>query len=93
MEMENIIKKIANLQNELRDLKESLSDTAYWVDKAKEAGFIPMEGDWIAVELQPWKIMVRVYHKDYKGNNKYWINGEWFDTPFPKKIKYITALL
>lgn len=89
--MENLIKRVANLQKEIRQLKEELKSTSYWVKKAaKETDFTPEKGDWISVNIQPWVIQINVYHKDFdKGGNKYWINGEWFNHPFPGKIPSI----
>lgn len=85
--MEEIINKIADCLKEVSSLKYELDDKDYWIDKAaKETGFIPREGDWIHVEVTIWKIAVSVHHdKHVIGENRYWINGEWFDTPFPKK--------
>jgi hypothetical protein len=48
----------------------------------------PKEGDWISVEITLWHIRISVYPK-YTDNKlkeaRYWLNGEWFDTPFPEK--------
>ena len=49
------------------------------------SGFIPKEGDWIHVEVTLWHIRISVYHKNGTKDAKYWLNGEWFNTPFPEK--------
>lgn len=87
--MENTINKISNCLKEIHSLSYKLNDKEYWIDKAaKEAGFIPKEGDWISVDITIWHIRISVYHK-YTGHgakeSRYWFNGEWFDTPFPEK--------
>lgn len=87
--MENTINKISNCLKEVNNLKYELEDKEYWINKAaKETGFIPREGDWISVEVTLWYIRVSVYRK-YTDHNlkeaRYWINGEWFNTPFPEK--------
>lgn len=87
--MEDIINRISNCLKEVNNLKYKLEDREYWINKAaKEAGFIPREGDWIGVVITLWHIRVSVYHKypDYPIKEaRYWLNGEWFDTPFPEK--------
>lgn len=87
--MEDVINKMSNYLKEVYYLKSKLDNKEYWINRAKEeAGFIPKEGDWISVEVTLWLIRVSVYHNHTDHNLKearYWLNGEWFDTPFPKK--------
>lgn len=84
--MEDIINKISNCLKEVYSLKSKLDNKDYWIDRAvKEAGFIPKEGDWIHVEVTLWHIRISVYHKNGAKDAKYWLNGEWFNTPFPEK--------
>lgn len=87
--MEKVINELTSHLKEVRNLQHELEDKEYWINRAKEeTGFIPREGDWIHVEVTIWKIVVSVYHKytDHKFKEaRYWINGEWFNTPFPEK--------
>lgn len=85
--MEDKIKELAECLVRAYQLKEELRDKEYWISKAaKEADFIPAEGDWIRVEVSLFKIEVSVHHKEY-GGAKYWRNGAWsdnvFDTRYP----------
>jgi hypothetical protein len=84
--MEKVINELTSHLKGISNIRYKLNDKEYWINCAKEeAGFIPREGDWISTDITMWSIRVHVYHKtnDAKGA-KYWINGEWFDTPFPK---------
>lgn len=85
--MEKVISKLISYSKEISNLKCKLYNKEYWINRAKEeAGFIPKEGDWIGVEVTMWSIRISVYHKENSVTGaKYWINGEWFDTPFPEK--------
>lgn len=87
--MEKVIGEILSHLKEISNIRYKLNDKEYWINRAKEeAGFIPREGDWISVDITPWHIKVSVYHKHTDHNIKearYWINGEWFNTPFPEK--------
>ena len=87
--MEKVINELTSHLKEINNLKYELEDKEYWINKAaKEAGFIPKEGDWIGVEVTLWYIRVSVYHK-YTDHSikeaRYWLNGEWFNTPFPER--------
>lgn len=79
-------KKIEQLREHLKQvciLKYELNNPEYWINKAKEeANFVPAEGDWISVEFTLYKIAISIYSKQ-SGNSVYWINGKWFNTPFP----------
>ena len=90
--MEKIIKKTIECMKSLDTLKAKLDDKSYWINKAKEeAGFEPTEDSWISVEILHYKIEIAVY-QGKSGNCKnscYWINGKWFNTPFPEKIPYL----
>lgn len=83
--MEKVINELTSHLKGISDIRHKLYDKEYWINRAKEAGFIPREGDWIGVEITMWSIRISVYHKTNSTEGaKYWINGEWFDTPFPK---------
>lgn len=85
--MEKIINELTSHLKEIYNLRDKLNDKEYWINRAKEeAGFIPREGDWIHVEVTMYHIRISVYHNGGNAkDSKYWINGEWFDIPFPKK--------
>ena len=83
--MKETIKEILKCQEKLWQLTQTLNNENYWINKAKEAGFIPQEGDWISVKVSTWRIEVYVYHKEGCKGAKYWLNGKWFDTSFPKE--------
>jgi hypothetical protein len=87
--MKQIIKELAECQKKMYALEQQLKDKDYWINKAKEeAGFIPEgEKDWLHVEVTTFMIEVSVHHDNY-GGAKYWINGQWFDTPFPSKYPH-----
>jgi hypothetical protein len=93
--MEELIRQIAEHQKALISLRNQINNPAYWIKKAQEeAGFIPAEGDWVSVEVERWKTAVHVYHRSTSSEGtKHWINGEWFDTSFPKKYPYIDDLI
>ena len=92
--MENVIKALIDSLKKIYGLKYKLEDKDYWINRAKEeAGFIPREGDWIHVEVTIWKIEVSVHHdRHVSGENRYWINVEWFNTPFPEKYPYLSEM-
>ena len=92
--MEKVIDELISHLTKVRDLQDKLHDKEYWINRAKEeAGFIPREGDWIHVEITIWKVAVSVYHdKHVIGENRYWINGEWFNTPFPEKYPHLSDM-
>lgn len=92
--MEKVIDELISHLTKVRDLRDKLHDKEYWINRAKEeAGFIPREGDWIHVEITIWKVAVSVYHdKRVIGENRYWINGEWFNTPFPEKYPHLSDM-
>ena len=92
--MEKVINELLSHLKEVANLRYKLNDREYWINRAKEeAGFIPREGDWIHVEVTIWKIEVSVHHdRHVSGENRYWINGEWFDTPFPDKYPYLSEM-
>ena len=85
--MEKVINELTSHLKEINNLKYELKDKEYWINRAKEeAGFIPREDDWISVEITMWHIRVSVYHKANGAKEaRYWLNGEWFDTPFPER--------
>ena len=84
--MEKVINELLSHLKEVVNLQYKLNDKDYWINRAKEeAGFIPREGDWIHVEVTLWHIRISVYHKNGAKDAKYWLNGEWFNTPFPEK--------
>lgn len=85
--MEKVINELASHLNRVYDLQCELNDKEYWINRAKEeAGFIPREGDWVHVEVTIYHIRISVYHKANGAKDaKYWLNGEWFNTPFPEK--------
>ena len=88
--MTEIIEKLIASIKEVRNLKKELENKEYWINRAKEeAGFIPEKDDWISIEVSSYIIRVSVYHKHNSGKNVYWINGQWFDTPFPKESPII----
>ena len=90
--MEKVIDEMLSHLKEVVNLQYKLNDKEYWINRAKEeAGFIPREGDWIHVEVTIWKVSVH-HDKHVNGENRYWINGEWFDTPFPKKYPYLSEM-
>ena len=94
--MEKVINELVSHLIGAVNLRNKLQDKEYWINRAKEeAGFIPREGDWISVEVHTWKIVVHVYHgcTDHDAREaRYWINGEWFDTPFPDKYPYLSDM-
>ena len=92
--MEKVINELLSHLKEVANLQYKLNDKDYWINRAKEeAGFVPREGDWIYVEVTLYKIEVSVYHAENKpGERRYWINGEWFNTPFPEKYPYLSEM-
>ena len=94
--MEKKINELVLTLQQARNLEPQISDKEYWINRAKEeAGFVPREGDWIHVEVTLWHIRVSVYHKytDHRvKESRYWLNGEWFDTPFPEKYPYLSDM-
>lgn len=83
------IKEIVECQEKLRELRTKLDDPKYWINKAKaETDFEPAEGDWVSVKIQSWGIDVYVYHKSSCEGARYWLNGKWFNTPFPKNYPF-----
>lgn len=82
--MNKKIEKLAENLKQVCILKQELDNPEYWINKAeKETDFTPAEGDWISVEITIYKIQIDVYHK--RGpKGVYWINGKWFNTPFPE---------
>lgn len=94
--MEDKIIKVMKDLIEIYNLKKELYDKDYWIEKAsKEAGFIPMEGDWISIEITTFKIEVSVYHKTNE-DSKYWVNGIWtnnsFTSDYPRPDQYLASL-
>lgn len=84
--MEKVINELISHLKGISNIRHKLYDKEYWINRAKETGFIPQEGDWIGVDIQMWSIRISVYHKANSAKDaKYWINGEWFDRPFPEK--------
>lgn len=81
--MENKLKQIVLFLNSIESLKKEINNSEYWIKLAeKEAGWEPQPNDWISIDIKSYKIMVNVYHKQ-GGKGVYWINGQWFNTPFP----------
>jgi hypothetical protein len=85
--MEEKIKKIVENLIEVQKLQKKLYDKDFWIRKAaKEAGFIPLEDDWISVIVTLHRIEIGVHHKHY-GDSMYWTNGQWsskvFDITYP----------
>lgn len=83
--MDTKLNQLKNSLKEAQNLISELNNPEYWINRAKEeVGFIPQEGDWILIDVTLYKIQVNIYHKVFKpGTAVYWINGQWFDTPFP----------
>ena len=87
------IQELAEHLLSVRRLRREIEDKDFWINKAiEEAGFTPEEGDWVAVNVEIWKIAVSVYHKHGIKGAKYWINGKWFDTPFPQEFVDLSNL-
>ena len=85
--MKEVVDELREALNKVWHLRHELEDHDYWINKAKEeAGFTPHEGDWVNVQVTLWKIEVSVYPKSGIEGARYWINGQWFDTPFPSEI-------
>lgn len=81
--MKNKINQLVLFLKSVETLKKEINNSEYWINLAKEeAGWEPQEGDWVSVDIKTYKIMVNVYHKKV-GKGIYWINGQWFNTPFP----------
>ena len=93
--MEQIIKEILECQNRLWHLKQQLDNKEYWIKEAEKIGFEPDLEASTDVEVKAWKIEVSIRHKQGTNikNNKYWINGIWCDTPFPKDYPSLFDLM
>ena len=91
---ENITNLAENLINASL-LKEKLYDKDYWIKKAAtETDFIPMAGDWIAIDVALHKIVVHVYHKASNVNeSKHWINGHWYNNSFTSDYISLAEML
>lgn len=92
--MEKKINELVLTLQQANNLERQISDREYWINRAKEeAGFVPREGDWVHVEITMWSIRISVYHKANSAkDSKYWINGEWFNTPFPEKYPFLSDM-
>lgn len=93
--MEDVIKNTAKLLTSLDDLRLKLENKEYWLKKAKEeTDLVLLDDAWIYVEVTFWKIEVSVHSSWSKpSRNKYWMNGEWFDTPFDVDYPRLKTLL
>lgn len=92
--MEKKITELAqHLINSYQLTNQIENNKQYWINKAKEeAGFIPEEGDGVHVEITLFKIRVSIHHKNHNGS-KYWINGEWRDSPFGSDYPDLDTLI
>lgn len=90
---EEAAKMIAKLIDNVRTLERTLDNKEYWIKEAEKVGFVRTPKSWISVQVETWKIEVSVHNGQDSRQTKVWINGQWFDTYFPKEIPFLSNLV
>ena len=93
--MKEKIKRLVESIESTNKLAKEIEDDKYWINKCKEEfpDFNPTD-PWIHYDVKLWHIEISVYpDHSSSGMGKHWINGQWFNTSFPKEYPSLWKML